>query len=307
MVEKKIKFEYFQLTQSAEGREALFVLEAWIAGMDSRDLQSRTHPYKEDKVRLEESYFNMSYNCWFLRFMRQRSFDVPSLSGSNTLSEFMVLDDDQYVSEDVACLYDDQTHVLMVQKNQHSVSPVGLEQYFNNTTPNNVVVNLRKIVSTDSFSRAERADKYKMFQVRLADIEVLRSRGLLENLRSSIGDMVRSMQNVPSPYIELTFSVGRSRNLEVDENESNRILSDIRNNPLSFDRAKATIIEENETKATTIDLFLDSPNDVIVFTVTGRTDPIRFDAMMDEMAKVYFPVNEGLNRKGDIDRYLIGR
>ena len=94
MVEKKIKFEYFQLTQSAEGREALFDLEAWIAGMDSRDLQSRTHPYKEDKVRLEESYFNMSYNCWFLRFMRQRSFDVPSLSGSNTLSEFMVLDDD---------------------------------------------------------------------------------------------------------------------------------------------------------------------------------------------------------------------
>ena len=35
MVEKKIKFEYFQLTQSAEGREALFDLEAWIAGMDS--------------------------------------------------------------------------------------------------------------------------------------------------------------------------------------------------------------------------------------------------------------------------------
>lgn len=305
MVDKKIKFEYFQLTQSSEGREALFDLEAWINEMEPINLENRLFPYKEDKVRLEETFFNLSYNSWFLRFMRQRSFDVPSLSGSNTPSEYMELEDDQYVSEDISCLYDSQNNVIMIQKNQHSVTPVGLEQYFNNTTPNDVIVHLRKIISRDSFSKVERAQKHKMFRVRLADIEVLRDRGMLAGLRSSIGDMVRSLRNIPSPYIEFTYSVGRARNLEVDEEESDLILEDLRNNPLLFDKAKATIIEENETKSSTIDLFLDSPKDEIIFSVTQRTDPIRFSSMMNEMANVYFPGDGRRNRKGDIDRYLM--
>lgn len=305
MVEKKINFEYFQMTHGSEGRESLFDLEAWMHGIDSQDLQERTFPYKEDKVRLEEKYFNMTYNYWFLRFMRQRTYDVPSLSGANTLSEYMELEEDQYVSEDVACLYDKKNHVLMIQKNQHSVTPVGLEQYFNDTTPDDIIVHLRKVVSTDSFSRAERASKHRKFQVRLADLETSENRGLFDNLRSSIGNMVRSLQGIPSPYLEFTFSVGRSRSLEVEEDESNLILSDIRDNPLLFDRAKVTILEENETKSKVVDLFLDSPKDVVTFELSQRTDPIRFDSMMDEMAKVYLPGDGRQNRKGDIDRYLM--
>lgn len=305
MIEKRIKFEYFQLTQESEGREALFDLEAWINEVGSMDLQERTFPYKEDTVRLENNFFNMSYNCWFLRFVRQRYFDVPSFSGSNTPSQYMELEDDQFVSEDVSCLYDIENNVLMIQKNSYSVTPVGIEQYFNNTTPNGIDVRLRKVVSTDSFARAERAQKYKKFQVRLADIEVIRNSGVIGNLRSSIGNMVRSLQVTPSPYIEFTFSIGRSSKLEVDQRESDLILEDIKNNPLLFDIARTTVIEENETKNSVINLFLDSPKDTITFIVSERTDPIRFESMMDEMAKVYFPGDGRMNRKNEIDRYLM--
>lgn len=305
MVEKTVKFEYYQVTESAEGREALFDLEAWINRVNPLELQERTFPYREDNVRLEEAFFNHTFNCWFLRFMRQRYYDVPSFSGPNTPSVFMDIDEDQFVSEDVSCLYDDENHVLMIQKNQHSVTPVGLEQYINATTPNDVVVAFRKVVSNDSFRRAGNADQYKTVQVRLADIQTLQERNLLTGLRSSIGNMLRSMQQVPSPYIEFTFSVGMFRSKEVDEREARLILDDIENNSMLFDKAKTRILEENETKSELINLFLDSPKDEITFNVTERTDPVRFDVMMQSMGDVYFPGENRLNRKGEIDRYLI--
>lgn len=307
MVKKIIKYEYYQMTQSVEeGREALFDLVAWIANIDELNLNDRTHPYNEDTVRLEESFYHMTYGTWFIRFMRQRPNDVPSFSGRNRASEFMELEEDQFVSEDVTCLYDADTHVLMIQKNSHSVSPVGIELYLNLTTPTDVVVNLRKVVSTDSFERVRNSRKCSKAIIRIADLPTLRNRGMLGNLRSSIGEMVRGMQHSPSPFVEFTFSVGMDRNAQIEEDEINRIVDDVERNPLLFDRARLSVIEENETKSKMIDLFLDSPKEEITFN-TERVNPIRFDAMMDAMAQKYCPGEGRENRKREIDRYILDR
>ncbi|MFC4770960.1 DUF6731 family protein [Enterococcus hermanniensis] len=304
MAIKKFKCEYYQLTEEVpNAREAFFDLEAWINIMEGVSLAERTRPYKEDSVRLEQAYYHPNYECWFLRFMRQRPNDVPSLSGPDIPSEFMDLEDNQFVSEDVSCLFDPENNVIMVQKNSHSVSPVGLEQYFNNTTPNETVVHLRKIVATDSFQKVRRSRRCRKIIVRVADMPTLRARGLLDNLRSTVGQMVRAMQETPSPYLEFTYSVGMDRSLEVDEDEVNAIVDDIQNNPIVFDRAKVNIIEENETKQRMVDLFLDSPKDEISFN-TERNNPIRFDAMMDALGQKYCQGNGRENRKRDINFYL---
>lgn len=304
MAIKKFKCEYYQLTEEIPGgREALFDLEAWLKMIDEYSLEERAHPYKEDSMRLEESYFHHTYGLWFLRFTRQRTNDVPSFSGRNRPSEFMNLKPDQFVSEDVTCLFDTTNNVLMIQKNTHSVSPVGIEQYFNLTSPPNTIVHLRKIVATDSFQRVRNANNCRRIIVRLADMPTLRSRGLLNGLRSTIGTMVRSMQEIPSPYLEFTFSVGLDRSSEIEEDEVQSIINDIADNPMVFDRAKISVLEENETKQKVIDLFLDSPKDEIKFNIE-RTHPVRFDAMMDRMAQKYCPGEDMENRRAVINGYL---
>lgn len=304
MTIKKFKCEYYQLTEVIEGnREALFNLEAWLNTMDAFTLADRSQAYKEDSMRLEESYYHPTYDLWFLRFMRQRTNDVPSLSGRNSPSEFMNLANDQFVSEDVTCLFDPTNNVLMIQKNSHSISPVGIEQYFNLTCHPETIVHLRKIVATDSFTRVRNARNCRKIVIRLADLPTLRERGLLNGLRSTIGSMIRSMQEVPSPYLEFTYSVGLDRGAEIAEDEVQEIINDVANNPMVFDRARINVLEENETKQNMVDLLLDSPKDEIKFEVE-RNNPVRFVAMMDAMAQKYCPGENRENRRAVINSYL---
>lgn len=304
MAKKKFKCEYYQITETTNGNaEALFNVEAWLNGFDNLSLMDRSRPYKEDSIRLEEYYFHPTYDMWFLRFMRQRTNDVPSLSGRNRASEFMELDTDQFVSEDVTCLFDQTNNVIMIQKNSHSVSPIGIEGYFNLTCPPETAVHLRKVVSNDSFQRVRNSRKCRKIVVRLADLPTLANTGIVDRFRSTIGTMVRGMGEIPSPYLELTFSVGLDRGTEIDEDQVDEILNDIDNNPIAFDRAKMTVIEQNETKQNVIDLFLDSPKEEITFEVE-RNNPVRFDAMMDAMAQKYCPGDGRDNRRAVVNQYL---
>lgn len=306
MVKKTFKCEYYQVVEHIEGenREAYFDYQKWAEETMEIKLEERKHPYKEDSVRLEETYFHPTYNMLFTRYMRGRITDVPYLARDNSKSEPIVLEDGQYISEDVTCLYDSTNHVLMIQKNSHSVSPIGIEQYLNDTTPPNIEVKLRKVVATDSFERASKAKKCRKIIVRLADIQTLRRKGILSNLKSSVGKMVQSTKEIPSPYLEFTFSVGMDRGAEIDETEFDNIISDIKSNPIAFDRAKVSIMEENEAKMNMVDLFLDSPREEISFEINKPNNPIRFDAMMDKMGQKYCPGENRENRRKVINSYL---
>jgi len=302
MVKKTINFEYYQLTEfvSDSQNEALFDLEKWISETKELSLQDKTRKYKSDYVRVEDFDFDPRYEAWFLKFIRQRYYDVPELSTDETQSEFMTLDKDQYVTEPITCLYDSETHVLMVEKNQHSVSIVGLENYINQTIPDDIEVNLRKIVSKNSFQKALNAQTHRSITVRLADLDSIQENNFFQNFRSSIGDMISGMKSIPAPYLELNFSVGRKRNMGIDDDESKLILQDIEKNKKKFDKARVRMIEDEEAKVETINLFLDSEKDSIDFDVSERNDPIRFDVMITEMGELYF--NDG--RKMEISKNL---
>lgn len=295
MTEKHFTCEYYQVMEKVPNqRDAFFDLEAWINDIKDKELKERTYPYLYDKMRLEEVYFHETYQKWFLRFMRIKPNDIPSLSGDNTPSEFMDLEEDQYVSEEIVCLYDPEYHVLMIQKNMGSITPTGVQMYLNLSTDSETVINLRRVISKDSFQRARRATKSRKIIFRFADLPM----AITENRRfgSTIGRIVRSMKVAPSPHLELTLSVGMSRSAEIDEDEVNSMLSDLEANPTFFDKAQIQVIEDGERKSETINLIENCPKDIITVTVEGR-NPIRFDALMDKMGNKYCPGEGRDNRR----------
>ena len=304
MVQKRFTCEYYQITKLDEqGIEELFDLTMWTRNIDVTEYLRNTRNYKEDKIRIEDIYYHETYGKFFFRFMRQRIADNPSLSSDNVASDFMVLND-QYVSEDVSCLYDEETHVLMIQKNYHSASPIGIEFYINDLWNGNGKIVLRKVVSRDAFRKAREATSYRKIQVRVADFRMVRQEERTGLLRSVIGDSIRAVRNYEMPNIEFTFSVGRNRNADLGNDLVDPIISDIENHPEYFDRAKVQLVSENETKSEYVDLILDSMKDEIFFEVE-RNNPIRFEAMMDKLGSKYCPGQDFENRKAAIDRCLM--
>lgn len=300
---KQFKCEYYQIVENrGMGREPLFDLERWIDIIDTSKLLNNTKSYKDDKMRIEEAFYNEEYELWFLRFMRLRPDDNPSLCGDDDPSEFLDLGD-KYVSEDVTCLYDPSNGVIMIQKNIHSISPQGIEQYIIETWSGNEIISFRKMIDTSSFEKARGAESVRTIQVRLADVEQSKKSGAFNGFTSRIGGAIKAMNDYKFPFCELTFSVGRG-NGDLGMDMLNPILRDIEENPSLFDKARVQVLQEYETKSEFIDLFTDSAKDV-VFVEVIRGNPLTFTDMMDLLIKKYCPGEEMDNRKQFIDECLL--
>lgn len=303
MAKKNFKCEYYQIVENQpNGREPLFDLERWIDNIETKSYRKNCRDYKEDRMRIEEIYFHETYKMWFLRFMRIRSNDNPSLCSEEEASEFMELGD-KYVSEDVTCLYDSENGVIMIQKNSHSISPSGIEMYLNQTWEGDETIVFRKVVDKTAFQKARRADKCRKISVRFADVQNVANDSLLNKFTSTIGNAIKSMNNYKFPYCELTFSVGRGSG-DLGTDMLTPILKDIEDYPELFDKACVQILEENERKSEFIDLFTDSAKDIITVNIE-RNNPIRFDAMMDHLANKYCSGEGREFRKSFINRCLL--
>lgn len=303
---KKFSCEYFQVVvENNMEREPLFDLERWIEPIVIDDYEENLREYKEDSARVEEIYFHPTYNMWFLRFLRIREYDNPSFTSRERASRYMELGD-EYVSEDVTCLYDPENSILMIQKNSHSITPLGLESYLNSMWEGEEIIRLRRVASNDSFQKARRSERSRSIKIRIADLPEVREAGTINRFQSVIGQALQAVNGYDIPYVELTLSMGKytGRDADLGEDLLTPILNDIENNPTAFDKAEVKVIEEGETKSEFINLFLDIVKDTIEFNIV-RAEPLRFDVMMERLADKYCPGPNRNNRKAVIDGILL--
>lgn len=68
---------------------------------------------------------------WKLQLLRIRLNVLPGIATESGKFSPLELEDDEYVGEDVALLYDPEYYVIMIQRNRNSLTPTGIEQYFN--------------------------------------------------------------------------------------------------------------------------------------------------------------------------------
>lgn len=302
MAIKKVKCEYYQIVEAkTKGREKMFDLERWIKKIDVSQYQKNSRGYYEDKMRIENIKYSKIYKVWFLRFLRIRSNDNPSLCTEDSQSDFLELGD-KYVSEDVTCLYDPSNSVIMIQKNLHSVSPVGVETYIGATWSGNEILSFRRVLDPSAFSKARNAESCRNINVRFADVSNIKKTGVFKHFKSNLGAAIDSMKNYQFPYLELKFSVGRGKG-ELGSEMLKPIIEDIQNHPEAFDKAQVQIIEKYETISEVVDLLEDSAKDIISVSVT-RGNPVVFDAMSVYLAKKYCSGNDNENRKKFIDKCL---
>jgi hypothetical protein len=306
---RKVRFEYYQVVyRHREDRQAdrdrLFDLPAWMDLATRRSLEGRTYDYRQEQARLESAYWDDELGFYFLHFVRLRDTNIPSTARHGAQVEPLELEDDEYIGEEVSALYDENNHVLMLQRNKFSLGPEGIEDYLNLIWNNdNERIYLRPICPPNTFEIARRAAEYRKINIRLADLRNTDSETIMDRFRSPLRQMIGSFGQYQGSNVQITITVGNSRTAALNDETISDTLLDIEENPELFTKAEVAVKEADDSRIELIDLFAHKAHDFGTFRMERR-ETLSHYAIAEEMWRVY-SANEGCyNRQRDINAYL---
>ncbi|HEL2699862.1 TPA: hypothetical protein T7M09_001685 [Streptococcus suis] len=285
--EKTFKCEYFDIFEYVNGSPVPFDLEKWINCINIENYAGNAVKYLDDYVRIEDIDYSNHNKLWFFRFLRIRDKDVPLLCKKEAEAEELLLSDDEYVAEPMVCLYDPENFILMVQKNSHSVSAVGIEKYFHETFKDSKVRLNRKIDSV-AFDKVANAQQVVKIRLRMSEVDVLQRLDMLSMLKSKLGRAIDSMGDIGIPYYDITLSTGRYKSKELNESEKKDLLEDILllNDNLKDHVERADFTVRNEGISEFISLFGNVIQDELT-VVQDRKTPINYNVVKDKMRVAY--------------------
>ncbi|MCE2550341.1 DUF6731 family protein, partial [Enterococcus faecalis] len=84
---------------------------------------------------------------------------------NNEVLKEIPLNPGEYIAEDISCLYDRELSVLMVQRNIHSLSHSGIEDYFTEMSDDLVEIELLPVVNKEIISKALANEKFRKLEL----------------------------------------------------------------------------------------------------------------------------------------------
>ncbi|MDO8223948.1 hypothetical protein KHP33_003545 [Bacillus cabrialesii subsp. tritici] len=185
----------------------MFDMLLWMDQVRRRSLEGRTFDYRQEQARLETAYWDDELEFSFLHFVRLRDTNIPSTARATAGVEPLELEDDEFIGEEVSALYDEDNHVLMLQRNKYSLGPEGIEEYLNLAWNNpNDTIYLRPIAPPNVFDLAKEATEYRKINIRFADLRHQNTRRLQDRLRSPIGAIIESFGQYEGCNAHINYS-----------------------------------------------------------------------------------------------------
>ena len=306
---RKIRFEYFQVVyrtveDGPADRDRLFDLLAWMDRAMRRSLEGRTFDYRQEQARLETAYWDDELQFSFLHFVRLRDTNIPSKARTGGRVEPIELEDDEYIGEEVSALYDENNHVLMLQRNKYSLGPEGIEEYLNLLWGNEEeTIYLRPIAPPNAFDIARRATEYRKINIRFADLRTVNTERFIDRLRSPLNRMVSAFGQYEGLNAQVVITVGNTRDTSLNEDTINDTLLDIEENQELFSKAEIALKDDEDARVELIDLFAHKAHDFGTFRMEKRETLSHFSIAREMWAR-YSNAEDCDNRQRDINEYL---
>ncbi|MCY9508548.1 hypothetical protein M5W68_20580 [Paenibacillus larvae] len=306
---RKVRFEYYQVVfrrrnDRQPDRDRLFDLPQWMDILGRKSLEAKTYDYRQEQARLESSYWDVELGFYFLHFVRLRDTNIPSTARQDGQVVPLELEDDEYIGEEVSALYDENNHVLMLQRNKYSLGPEGIEEYLNLLWNNDEeTIYLRPICPPNIFELARRSAEYRKINIRFADLRQVNKGNILERFKSPVRQMIDSFKKYQGANVQITITVGNSRTSALDDETVSDTLNDIEENPEFFSRAELAVKEDDDSRIELIDLFAHKAHDFGTFRMERR-ETLSHQAIAAEMWRIYSANEDCYNRQRDVNRYL---
>lgn len=288
-ITRKVKFEYFAVAYKEKDdrgyeKDHSFDLRRLIAKAEKLSLESRTFDYYQEQARLDKLWYDTGKEFWFLNLARLRATNIPSKGTDTKELEPIELEDNEYIGEEVTALYDEKINVLMLQRNRHSLSPSGIEEYFNLLWGNeNEKIYLRPIALSDPAENAKKAKYYRKFSVRFAD---LNKANIDNESKSSLAKIIKEFGKFDAINAEITVTMGRSKGASLYKDTVHESINEVFKHKDIVKRAELGKKDLDDTNVEMIDLFDHHIHDFLYFTLKER-EGLGHEYVADRMFEKY--------------------
>lgn len=300
---KNIRFDYYQVCckQLNEREELVFPLYDLTPILEEAqqiDVSDRMYQYRGEEARLQKvdklriQVGRRQKDIWELQFLRIRKNVLPGIASDDGSFDPLDLDDDEGIGEEVSVLYDRQHSIIFIQRNRNSLSPTGIEEYFNEVMEGQGII-FKPIILPDDYLRLTDSDYFRTITISFADIRMTE-----ENENSSMSQIVQAVEQFQGVNAEIKITLGPKgkKGQSLSREEILKSISQFRDRS-DVTKFKVSRKEHEDARVEVCDLIEQRLIDFSAFTYS-REEPIVHDRVFEKMLELY------LGRLRELDRFL---
>lgn len=209
--------------------------------------------------------------------------------------DFMELDEDEYIGEEVSALYDQKYYIIMLQRNRNSLSPSGIEKYFSGVLGNGDIIELVPIPAPDELKTIKQNQIFRKLSIGFSPTNI--DDEILNNANESIIQIIKGSRNLGALRVSVTLSLGNSKKGKTLKQEEIIELGNLQNYD-GFNKIQISRREDEDTDVELVDLLSGKLNDVITMEVS-KINPIKYERLVIEMQNLY-------NAKSELIKKMFG-
>lgn len=197
--------------------------------------------------------------------------------------DFIELEDDEYIGEEVTALYDEEFNIIMVQRNKNSLSPSGLEKYFTGVLDDGTQIQFLPIPMPDELKSIKPTQEFRKLSLGFSPTNI--DDEILDHVNKPILDIIKGSRELGALRVMITLSLGNSKKSDSLNKDGILNLSQL-DNYEGFNKVQVNKRENEDTVIETVDLIAGKLNDIITME-TSRVNPIKYERVIVEMELLY--------------------
>lgn len=201
---------------------------------------------------------------------------------------FMELDENEYIGEEVSALYDQKYNILMLQRNRNSLSPSGIEKYFSGVLANGDIIELVPIPAPDELKEIKENQIFRKLSIGFSPTNI--DDEILNNANKSLVQIIKGSRSLGAIKVSVILSLGNSKKEKSLKQEEILELKNLQNYD-GFNKIQVSRREDEDREVETVDLLLGKLNDSITMEVS-RTNPVKYERLITEMQNLYNAKNK---------------
>lgn len=197
--------------------------------------------------------------------------------------DFIELEEDEYIGEEVTALYDEEFNIIMIQRNKNSLSPSGLEKYFTSVLDNGTQIEFLPIPMPDELKRIKPSQEFRKLSLGFSPTNI--DDDIFNQVDNPILDIIKGSKKLGALRVIVTLSLGNSKkNESLNKNEILNLskLDDYK----GFNKVQVSKKENDDAVVETVDLIAGKLNDIITME-SSRVNPIKYERVIIEMELLY--------------------
>lgn len=287
MAQKRVRYDYFETWIMEYNKETNSATEKKV---DLSELfnqaikmtkKEATKDFRGEKARIQ-MISQGEDGVYEIQFLRLRETTPPGIATDEGEFELIKLEDNEYIGEFTAALYDSSRCLLIMHRNLHAFTPSGLEEYIASTMKDvNRDIFLKPIFSKVDIEKIINSKVYRSFNisVRPEDIESF-------NENSPLNKILKQAEKFDGSNINIGITVGRSKkDRTLDPKATRMLIQDAKNNT-ELNRFVINYKEFEDSKVEEIDLIDERMHDSYVFTI-DREKPLTYLMVISKLIELY--------------------